>query len=291
MPHRRFLLRLPKSLQFLLPARFRERTPLVPVVRLAGSIGVSLPFRPGLSLASVATRLQTAFDMPGAKAVALIVNSPGGSAVQSHLIMRRIRALADEKKLPVFAFAEDAAASGGYMIALAADEIFADPSSIIGSIGVVAAGFGFDRLIERFGIDRRVYTAGENKAMLDPFRSEKVEDVERLKRLQADIHAHFIALVKERRGARLNGEDALLFSGAFWCGEEARALGLVDGIGDLRGVMRQRFGEDVDLRLVEPRSFGLGRLFGAPPAGSSALDPAALLAAIEDRAQWSRYGL
>ena len=165
--------------------------------------------------------LERAFSVPGIKAVALVVNSPGGSAAQSHLIFRRIRALAEEKKLPVLVFVEDAAASGGYMIACAGDEIFADPSSIVGSIGVVSASFGFDRLIERFGIERRVHTAGENKAMLDPFRPENPKDVERLKALQARIHEVFVDLVQGRRGARLKAENPDLFSGAFWVGAEA----------------------------------------------------------------------
>ncbi|MDJ1157809.1 S49 family peptidase [Chelatococcus sp. SYSU_G07232] len=285
-------MRLPKPFHRLVPARFRARTPLVPVVRLAGPIGIPMPFRQSLSLATLAVRLQAAFSIPDIKAVALTINSPGGSAVQSHLIMRRIRALAEEKKVSVFAFAEDAAASGGYMLALAADEIFVDPASIVGSIGVVAAGFGFDKLIERIGIDRRVYAAGEEKVILDPFRPERDADVERLKRVQGLIHAHFIDLVKERRGARLKGDDATLFSGAFWTGAEAVDLGLADGIGDLRAVMRERFGEKVQLRLVEgPRPFGLGRLLGASAETAARFDAGALLAAVEDRALWSRYGL
>ncbi len=275
----------------LLPPRFRRMQPLVAVVRLSGAIGAVSPFRAGLSLTALAPTLEEAFSMPSIKAVALVINSPGGSAVQSHLIFKRIRALAAEKKVPVFAFTEDAAASGGYMIAAAADEIFADPSSIVGSIGVVASGFGFDRLIERFGIERRVYTAGEEKAMLDPFQPERPEDVDRLKRMQALVHAHFIALVKDRRGMRLKGDDATLFTGAFWAGAEALELGLVDGIGDIRGVMRERFGDKVKLRLVErSKGFGLGRLIGKP-FPSSAVDPAAFIGAVEDRALWSRFGL
>lgn len=292
MPHRRVLTRLADLLRRLLPARFRERTPLVSVVRLAGTIGGVSPFRPTLSLAALAGTIEAAFEAPSAAAVALVINSPGGSAVQSHLLYQRIRALAEEKRLPVFAFAEDAAASGGYLIALAADEIFADPSSIVGSIGVVAAGFGFDRLIERFGIERRVHTAGTEKAMLDPFRPERPDDVERLKQLQAGIHAHFITLVKERRAGRLKGDDEALFSGAFWSAHEATALGLIDGLGDVRAVMRQRFGDKVRLRLVErPRGLALARLFGPRTQPGILSEAGSLMVLLEARALWNRYGL
>jgi signal peptide peptidase SppA len=193
-------------LQLLLPRRFQAQSPLIPVVRLSGVIGSVLPLRPGLSLGVVAPVLERAFSTRRAKAVAIIINSPGGSAVQSHLIFRRIRAHADETGLPVLVFVEDAAASGGYMIACAGDEIFADPSSLVGSIGVLSASFGFDRLMERFGIERRLHTAGENKAMLDPFRPERPQDVERLKAIQANVHDVFRRLVETRRGARLRGE-------------------------------------------------------------------------------------
>ena len=189
-----------RALGPLVPARFRGDIPLVPVVRLAGVIGISSPLRPGLTIASVARSLDRAFGMSNIRAVALAINSPGGAAVQSHLIFKRIRALADEKKVPVFAFVEDVAASGGYMIACAADEIVCDASSIVGSIGVVGASFGFDRLIEKIGVERRVYTAGDRKVMLDPFQPEKPEDVERLHAIQRDIHDSFIELVKSRRG-------------------------------------------------------------------------------------------
>jgi signal peptide peptidase SppA len=260
------LTKVSDRLQLLLPPRFRARAPLVPVVRLSGVIGSVLPLRPGLSLAVVAPALERAFSMRGAKAVAIIVNSPGGSAVQSHLIFRRIRAHAEESKLPVLVFVEDAAASGGYMIACAGDEIFADPSSLVGSIGVVSASFGFDRLIERFGVERRLHTAGENKAMLDPFRPERPEDVERLKAIQANVHEAFKHLVETRRGAHLRGDPGELFSGAVWTGGEALAIGLIDGLGDIRGVLRQRYGDKVQLRLIPPaRSSLLARWLGSRP--------------------------
>jgi serine protease SohB len=231
------------SLEKLLPSRFRPDIPVVPVVRLQGAIGLTTPLRPGLTLASVSRALERAFAVKRARAVALAINSPGGSPTQSHLIFLRIRQLAAEKNLPVIAFVEDVAASGGYMIACAADEIVCDIYSIAGSIGVVGGTFGFDRLMERIGVERRVYTAGERKVMLDPFLPEKPDDVERIKAVQQDIHAHFIALVKERRGGRLSGDDAALFSGEFWTAGKARELGLVDAVGDLRGILRARFGD------------------------------------------------
>src|SRR6188472_4106946 len=203
----------------LVPRRFRSDIPVVPVVRLSGVIGLSSPLRPGLTLANVARPLDRAFAYPRARAVALLINSPGGSAVQSHLIFQRIRQLSVEKKVPVLAFVEDVAASGGYMIACAADEIFADPSSIVGSIGVIGATFGFDKLIEKIGIERRIYTSGINKAMLDPFLPENPEHVARLKGIQEEIHGAFISLVKSRRGAKLNGADENLFTGEYWAAQ------------------------------------------------------------------------
>jgi signal peptide peptidase SppA len=284
--------RLPRPFNRLVPRRFRVVPPLVTVVRLAGAIGSVAPLRPGLSIAGVAPMLEKAFAATGAKAVALVVNSPGGSPAQSHLIYKRIRALSDEKKVPVLVFIEDAAASGGYMIACAGDEIFADPSSILGSIGVVSASFGLDRFIARYGIERRVHTSGENKAMLDPFRPEHPEDVARLKALQSRIHAMFIDLVKSRRGARLRTDSPDLFTGAFWVGSEAVELGLADAIGDVRTVLRERFGPKVELRVIAPsRQSLLARLFNRQPVPESLLDPGALIAAVEERAAWARLGL
>lgn len=213
------------TLKGLLPARFRTRAPVVPVVRLSGVIGAATPLRPGLSLAGVAKLLDKAFATKNAKAVALVINSPGGSPVQSRQIYLRIRHLAEEKKLPVLVFVEDVAASGGYMIACAGDEIFVDPSSIVGSIGVVGGTFGFQELIRKIGVERRLYTAGERKATLDPFLPENPEDVARIKTLQREIHAIFIALVKGSRGARLKGAEDVLFSGEYWAGESGIALG------------------------------------------------------------------
>src|SRR4249919_3046422 len=225
---------LVERLKEFIPARFRRGAAVVPVVRLSGVIGAVTPLRPGMSLAGVAKMLERAFATKNAKAVALVINSPGGSPVQSRQIYLRIRQLAAEKKLPVLVFVEDVAASGGYMIACAGDEIFCDPSSILGSIGVVGGSFGLTELIKKVGVERRLYTAGEHKAMLDPFLPEDPDDVRRLKALQREIHAIFIALVKGSRGGRLKAADDMLFTGEYWAGESSVTLGLADAIGDLR---------------------------------------------------------
>ncbi len=281
-------------LSALSPITLGPRKPIVPVVRLNGAIGMNIGFRQGLTLASVAPLLERAFSYPRAAAVALTINSPGGSPVQSNLIHRRIRDLATEKKLPVLAFTEDAAASGGYLIACAADEIFADPSSIVGSIGVVSSGFGFHELIARHGIERRLYTTGESKAILDPFQPEKPEDVARLKSLQTRVFDAFKQLVRDRRAGKLDeSQGDELFSGAFWAGEDALSLGLIDGIGDLRSILRKRFGDKVRLRPVQaPRPGLLSQMMRPPPgAGGSLIDPHEALAVMEERALWSRLGL
>ena len=280
---------LPDSFRALLPRRFRERRPRVAVVRLSGTIGAVSPLRPGLSIGGVAGSLERAFTMPGVKAVAIVVNSPGGSPAQSHLIHRRIRALSLEKGVPVTAFVEDVAASGGYMIACAADDIVADPTSIVGSIGVVSAGFGFPGLLEKLGVERRVHTVGAAKAMLDPFRPEDPADVERLKRLQADVQVVFTGLVTERRPALSTAED--LFTGAVWTGRQALPLGLVDALGDVRTTMRARFGERVDLAMVAEAKGGLlSRLLRRGAPGGIGLADGAL-AALEERAAFARYGI
>jgi len=277
------------------PVRFRPDIPVVPVVRLSGVIGVSTPLRPGLMLSAVARSLERAFAFPNARAVALIVNSPGGSPAQSHLIFLRIRQLAAEKKLPVLAFVEDVGASGGYMLACAADEILCNQFSILGSIGVVGGSFGVPKLMEKLGIERRLYTSGERKVMLDPFLPENPDDVERIKAIQKDIHQHFIALVKERRADKLTGDDATLFSGEFWTGPKAVELGLADGVGDLRSTLRARYGEKLRTPLMSAERTMFGRL--VPGVGSLAglarkeglADD--FISALEARALWGRYGL
>jgi len=284
------------ALRPILPKRLRG-LPVVPVVRLAGVIGFSTPLKPGLTLATVARALERAFNMRTARAVALLINSPGGSPVQSHQIYSRIRQLAAESARPVIAFAEDVAASGGYMIACAADEIFCDPSSIVGSIGVVGGSFGFPKLMDKLGVERRLYTSGEHKAMLDPFLPENPQDVERLKALQRDIHEEFIDLVKRSRGARLKGPEKTLFSGEYWTGGKAIEFGLADGIGDVRATLRARFGDDVVTPLVAPARGWFGRVQpGVAPSDITGLPRAAdfaeeIISALEARALWARYGL
>lgn len=282
--------RITSAFARLIPARFRSDIPVVPVVRLTGVIGFSTPLNPGLSLATTARMLERAFAVRNARAVALAINSPGGSPAQSHLMFKRIRQLATEKKLPVFAFIEDVGASGGYMLACAADEIIADTYSMVGSIGVVGGSFGFDKLIRKIGIERRLYTSGEHKAMLDPFLPEKPEDVKRLKILQKDIHDEFIALVKDSRRGKLKGAEKTLFSGEYWPAEKAKAHGLIDGIGDLRGVLRERYGAKVRTPLMHGDRTMLGRKLPGISLGSGDL-AAETLSALEARAIWSRYGL
>ena len=289
-----FLEKTANFLRPVLPRRFRGDVPVVPVVRLSGVIGLSSPLRPGLTLANVARPLDRAFAYPRARAVALLINSPGGSAVQSHLVFQRIRQLAREKNRPVIAFVEDVAASGGYMIACAADEIVADPSSIVGSIGVIGATFGFSKLIEKIGVERRIYTSGTNKAMLDPFLPENPDHVARLKAIQEDIHASFIELVKSRRGAKLTAPEPELFSGEYWAARKGIEYGLVDRIGDLRSTLRERFGDKVETPLISaarglfgrtPQGVGIERMLDQPGLADD------LVSALEARALWARYGL
>src|SRR5947208_10872259 len=289
---------LVERLKEFIPAKFRRDAAVVPVVRLSGVIGAVTPLRPGLTLAGIAKTLERAFATKHAKAVALVINSPGGSPVQSRQIYLRIRQLAAEKKLPVLVFVEDVAASGGYMIACAGDEIFCDPSSILGSIGVVGGTFGFQELIRKIGVERRLYTAGEHKAMLDPFLPEDPDDVARLKAIQREIHAIFIALVKQSRSARLKGADDALFSGEYWAGETSVSLGLTDGIGDLRTTLRSRYGDKVVTPVVAPSTGLLSGLLGRKSAGAGTLAsldgftglPDELISALESRAIWAKFG-
>ncbi|MCB1392747.1 MULTISPECIES: S49 family peptidase [unclassified Nitrobacter] len=289
--------RIKTVLMKLVPKRWRRGTAVVPVVRLSGVIGAVTPLRPGMMLAGVAKTLERAFAVDNAKAVALVVNSPGGSPVQSRQIYLRIRQLSREKEIPVLVFVEDVAASGGYMIACAGDEIFCDPSSIMGSIGVVGGSFGFTELMRKIGVERRLYTAGEHKATLDPFLPENPDDVARLKAIQREIHATFIELVKASRGERLKGTDDLLFTGEYWAGERSVALGLADAIGDLRSTLRARFGEKVATPVIAPSTGLLSGLLGRK-AGAGTLTsldgmaamPDELISALETRAIWAKFG-
>ena len=267
---------------------WRRRVPTIPAVRLVGVIGsIGLAGR-GLTLAGIERALDSAFAHKRAPAVALLINSPGGSPVQSALIAGRIRALAEEKGKPVLAFVEDVAASGGYWLACAADEIFADPSSIVGSIGVVSAGFGFEAAITRLGIERRVHATGERKALLDPFRAERPGDLELLREIQGDILARFVEHVRTRRGDRLVGSDAELFDGRVWTGASALQHGLIDSLGEARATIRDRFGKEARLVVVNrPRGFLRRLRWRAEPA--HILED--VLAVLETRAQWRRFGL
>jgi serine protease SohB len=279
-----------------LPKRFRKEGVTIPVVKLHGAImSGGSQFRPALNLASVSSSLEKAFSMKGSPAVVLSINSPGGSPVQSRMIFARIRQLAAEKNKTVLVFVEDVAASGGYMLALAGDEIIVDPTSIVGSIGVVSGGFGFPELLKKIGVERRVYTAGSNKAILDPFQPEKEGDIEYLKSLQLEIHKVFIDMVKERRGAKLKDDDTL-FSGLFWTGTRGLELGLVDGLGDMRETVKQRYGDKTKLELVSPsrgffgrRQSGIALSSMGSDIGASAVAGLADLA--EEKALWGRFGL
>jgi serine protease SohB len=288
---------IPDALRPFMPLqRLRHPPPVVAVVRLEGLIGRLSPLRGGLTITSVAPILERAFKLPRAAAVALVINSPGGSPVQSALIGRRIRALAAEHNKRVFTFAEDVAASGGYWLLVQGDEVYADACSIVGSIGVISAGFGFPELLKRVGVERRVYTAGAHKDAFDPFQPEKPEDVAHLRRLQQDLHEAFCDEVRTRRGDKVREEETELFSGRFWSGRAAQALGLIDDLGDVGSVMRARFGDKVKLVVIGQsrpwwrRSLGWT---GRPEAIARATESAtaSLLDGINERLMRSRYGL
>ncbi|HZT87203.1 MAG TPA: S49 family peptidase [Stellaceae bacterium] len=279
-------------LKILPVERFRNPPPVVAVVRFEGVIGPQ-QWRGSMSLSTHAAALDRAFSLSRLAAVALVINSPGGSPVQSALLYRRIRQFAEEKRVPVFAFAEDVAASGGYWLALAADEIFAEETSLLGSIGVVSGGFGFVRLIDRLGIERRLHTAGERKSLLDPFLPENPVDVERLTVLQQDIHEAFREHVRRRRLGKIDPADDTLFNGDVFTGARAATRGLVDGIGDLRAVMRARYGDKVRLVPIATERkrrwpFPRRRQFVAEQAFAPVADA---LYWLEARLQWARFGL
>ena len=285
-------------LKRLVPKKFRKEGVAIPVVRLSGAIMASgSQFRPPLNLATAAPALEKAFAYKDAPAVAISINSPGGSPVQSRLIFQRIRDLAAEKSKHVLVFVEDVAASGGYMIALAGDEIFADPTSIVGSIGVVSGGFGFPEMLKKIGVERRVYTAGTNKAILDPFQPERENEIEYLKSLQLEIHQVFIDMVKARRGGKL-ADDPDLFSGLFWTGGRGRALGLVDGLSDMRSELKRRYGPKTRLELVSApkglfgrKSPGIGGLSEDMAGRIGSAGVAAVADLAEEKALWGRFGL
>ena len=275
---------------------FGKRRPVVAVLTLNGVIGQMGGLRRGLSIGSIEKRLESAFSVRRLVAVAVSINSPGGAPVQSDLIAKRLRDLATEKDIPVFAFIEDVAASGGYWLACAGDEIYACNSSIVGSIGVVSGGFGFTDLIGKLGIERRLYTSGEKKAMNDPFGPEKPSEVKHLKALQKDIHNDFISMVKINRGERLNGAHNKLFTGSYWTGRQALELGLIDGIGDIRNVMREKFGKNIRFKFFDENRSWLQRRLSTQNRfisgkGNDLGLARDLVVAIEERFLWNRFGL
>ena len=264
--------------------------PLVSVIELSGVIGAAGPIRSGIAFANVEPLIKDAFAPENLSAVALLINSPGGSPVQSHLIQQAIRQAADKKEVPVLAFVEDVAASGGYLIALGADEIYADASSIVGSIGVISAGFGFTEAIARLGIERRVHTSVANKSQLDPFRPENPKDVARLEGILNALHEEFAELVRARRESKLmKGEDH--FTGEFWTAREAERRGLIDGIAHLGEFLKRRFGENVKIRKVSAKQSVLKRLMGADMSATPESQPEAALRLLEEKAHWARFGL
>lgn len=281
---------------------WRSDQPVVALVRMKGVIAPATGgMRKSLNLEGLEPQLKKAFGLSNLTAVALVINSPGGSPVQSQLIADRVRQLATKHNVPVLAFCEDAAASGGYWLACAADEIYASPASIIGSIGVVSAGFGFPEMLEKIGVERRVYTAGTSKSMLDPFKPEKQSDIDHLKSLQLTLHDFFKDYVAQRRGARLNGDSDMLFSGAFWAGSTAQELGLIDQLGNMHKVLGDKFGKDFRLVTISAKSgFSLFQaLSGAQNdammgqvAGQVAGQIAGqIIDSAEERFWWSRLGL
>ena len=279
---------------------FRKPPPVVGVIRLTGVIGQAGLLRSGLNIQTVAPLIERAFRLPGLKAIALCINSPGGSPAQSALIQQRIRDLATEHEVPVMSFVEDVAASGGYWLACAADEIFVNDNSILGSIGVISAGFGFSEAIEKLGIERRLHTTGSKKSLLDPFKPELPEDLARLKSVQHEIYSNFKELVKTRRGQRLNLEEDELFSGDFWLGKRAVEIGLADAIGDVRGILHDRYGKKVQIRTLGMRGGWLRKRLGfntdalnsthyMHQEGANLVNT--IISEIESKALSSRFGL
>ena len=265
---------------------FFKKKKIISHIKLTGIIGNVGKFRQGIEYSGQENIIKKAFSVKKAQAVAVTINSPGGSPVQSHLIYKFIREQAKKHKKKVIVFAEDVAASGGYLIACSGDEIYANSSSIIGSIGVIYSSFGFKDLIQKIGVQRRVYTAGKNKSTLDPFLEEKDEDIKRLKNIQLELHQDFIDVVEESRGAKLNKESGIeLFSGEFWSGKKAVELGLIDGIGNAEQILREKFGEKVQIKKFEKTKGWLAKKL------STSEDQAdKLVSILEERSIWQRYG-
>jgi len=264
---------------------FFKKKKIVAHIQLNGVIGNVGKFKQGIDFAGQEEIIEKAFSLKKAKAVAITINSPGGSPVQSHLIYQFIRAQAKKNKKKVIVFAEDVAASGGYLIACAGDEIYANSSSIIGSIGVIYSSFGFTELIKKIGVERRVHTAGKNKSTLDPFLDEKSEDIERLKTIQLELHKDFIKVVEESRGSKLDKSEIELFSGEFWSGSKAKELGLIDSVGNANEILKEKFGEDVIIKKFEKSKGWLSKKLSS---SSNQVDQLANI--LEERSIWQRYG-
>lgn len=277
---------MPKKKKSLLQKIFKSK-PKVAVLKLSGIIGEGGSFKKGLNIDSVNDDIEKAFDVKKAKAVALVINSPGGSPVQSELISKRIRELSAEKKIPVYSFAEDVAASGGYWLLCAGDEMYATHSSLVGSIGVISAGFGFVDAIKKLGIERRVYHQGDNKSILDPFQKQKPADVEILMNAQKDVHEAFKEMVKDRRGSKIKKRDEpKLFSGEFWTGKTAADLGLIDAIGDVRSVMKEKFGNDIEfVKISKPKGWLQKKMSACSEDIASSVVKVA-----HENIMWSKFG-
>ena len=265
---------------------FFKKKKIIPHIRLTGVIGSVGKFKQGIDFNGQEEIIKKAFAIKKSPAVAISINSPGGSPVQSHLIYSFIRRLAKKEKKKVIVFAEDVAASGGYLIACAGDEIYANSSSIIGSIGVIYSSFGFTELIKKIGVERRVHTAGKNKSTLDPFMEEKKDDIERLKNIQLDLHKDFIDVVEKSRGSKLVKSEVELFSGEFWSGSKAKSLGLIDNIGNANQILREKFGEDVVIKKFEKTRGWLSKKLSS---SNDHLDQLAHI--LDERSIWQRYGL
>ena len=267
---------------------FFKKKKIIPHIRLTGVIGSAGRFKQGIDFSGQQEIIKKAFTFKKSKSIAISINSPGGSPVQSHLIHDYIRQLAKKNKKKVIVFAEDVAASGGYLIACAGDEIYANSSSIVGSIGVISASFGFQDAIKKIGVQRRVYTAGKNKSTLDPFKEEKEEDIERIKKLQLELHSDFIEVVKKSRGAKLKDpEKNNTFTGEFWSGTTSMKLGLIDGIGNAEQILREKFGEDIVIKKLEKQKSFIAKKL------SSSIDNQidSIASVIEERALWQKFGL
>tara|TARA_B110000438_G_scaffold258710_1_gene267570 strand:- start:1010 stop:1831 length:822 start_codon:yes stop_codon:yes gene_type:complete len=264
-----------------------KKKKIVPHIRLSGVIGAVGKFKQGLDFVGQQEIIKKAFSIKKSEAIAISINSPGGSPVQSHLIYSYIRNQAKKNNKKVLVFAEDVAASGGYLIACAGDEIYANSSSIIGSIGVIYSAFGLQELIKKAGIQRRIYTAGKNKSTLDPFVEEKQEDIDRLKKIQLELHSDFIKVVEESRSNKLKKDgNPDLFTGEFWSGSTAKKLGLIDEIGNAEEILRHKFGEDVVIKKFEKQKSWLGKKL----SGTSQGQIESLLNIIEEKSIWQRYG-